>query len=398
MFETLARVPDDPLLGITAAFRKDATTNKVDLGVGVYKDESGNTPVPAAVRAAEQQVLAAQSTKAYLSPVGNPGFNAQVLELALGADHAGRKGEAVGVQAPGGSGALRLGAELLKLSSPNSIVHVSDPTWANHVPLMTGSGLKIERYPYYDAASHSVVLPKMLAYLDALPPASVVLLHASCHNPTGADLDAAQWAQVAEVVKRRRLLPFLDIAYQGLGVDLETDAASIRLLARSVPELLIAVSCSKNFGLYRERTGLLIVVAESAERASISTGQLGRLARTIYSMPPDHGAAIVDRVLSQPDLRRQWSDEVARMASRINELRALLAAALGQRIRDRDFGWIRGQRGMFSRIEMPAERVVALRERHHVYMAPDGRMNIAGISPANVGHVADSIAAVLTAS
>ncbi len=395
MFETLTRVPDDPLLGITAAFRKDNTGVKVDLGVGVYKDESGNTPVLAAVRIAEQQVLAAQSSKTYLSPVGNPGFNAQVLELALGVDHAGRKGEAIGVQAPGGSGALRLGAELLKLASPGSVVHVSDPTWANHIPLMNGAGLRIEKYPYYNPTSHSVELAKMLAYLDALPAGAVVLLHASCHNPTGQDLTDQQWMQVAEVIKRRRLLPFMDIAYQGLGADLEADAAPIRLLARSVPEMLVAASCSKNFGLYRERTGLLIVLAETAERAAIGSGQLGRLARTIYSMPPDHGAAIVDRVLSQPELRQQWSAELAQMATRINDLRRLLASALTQHLRGADFSWIERQRGMFSRIEMAPERVVALREQHHVYVAPDGRMNIAGISPKNVGHVAESIAAVL---
>jgi aspartate aminotransferase len=395
MFETLARVPDDPLLGVTAAFRKDTAALKVDLGVGVYKDESGNTPVPLAVQAAEQQVLAAQSTKTYLSPVGNPGFNAQVLELALGGDHATRKGEAVGVQAPGGSGALRLGAELLRLSNPAAVVHVSDPTWANHVPLITGSGLKIERYPYYDPRAHAVQVDRMLAYLDALPAGAVVLLHASCHNPTGQDLAPAEWERVAEVVARRRLLPFLDIAYQGLGTDLNADAASIRLFARKVPEALIAVSCSKNFGLYRERTGLLIMIADSPERASIGAGQLGRLARTIYSMPPDHGAAIVDRLLSQPQLRAQWTGELAQMARRINALRALLASALAARMPGRDFSWITRQKGMFSRLAIAPEKVVELRDRHHVYTAPDGRINIAGVSPGNVEHVAQSLAAVM---
>ena len=395
MFELLTRVPDDPILGISAAFKRDSTPLKVDLGVGVYKDDQGNTPVPAAVKRAEAEIIAAQASKSYLSPVGNPGFNAQVLELVMGADHAGRKGDAAAVQAPGGSGALRLGAELLRVSRPDTTVHVSDPTWANHIPLLGGAGFRIQRYPYYSATKQAVEFDRMTAHLETLPSGAVVVLHACCHNPTGQDLTIAQWAAVADIVARRGLLPFVDLAYQGLGDDLERDTASIRLLARQVPEMLVAVSCSKNFGLYRERTGLLVALTSSAERAAVATGQLGRLARTIYSMPPDHGAAIVDRVLSQAELRRSWAAELAAMAARINGLRGLLAAGLNSRIAGSDFSWITQQRGMFSRLALTPAMVETLRDQHHVYVAPDGRINIAGVSAANVDHVASALAAVM---
>ncbi len=395
MFELLTRVPDDPILGISAAFKRDTTPLKVDLGVGVYKNDQGQTPVPAAVKKAEAEIISAQGSKSYLTPVGNPGFNAQVLELVMGSDFAGRKGDAAAVQAPGGSGALRLGAELIRVSSPGSVIHVSDPTWANHIPLLGSAGFTIERYPYYSAAKHTVDFDRMISHLEALPSGAVVVLHACCHNPTGQDLNLTQWAAIADLVARRGLLPYVDLAYQGLGDDLERDAASIRMLARQVPEMLVAVSCSKNFGLYRERTGLLIALTSSAERAAIATGQLGRLARTIYSMPPDHGAAIVDRVLSQPDLRRSWADELAAMAARINGLRGLLADGLNARVAGGNFGWITHQRGMFSRLDLTPSMVETLRDQHHVYVAPDGRINIAGVSAANVDHVASAIAAVM---
>jgi aspartate aminotransferase len=394
MLETLTRVPPDPILGVSAAFQKDDAPEKVDLGVGVYKDESGKTPIPRSVKRAEQDMLAAQTTKTYLSPIGNPGFNAQVAALTFGSDLVGRKGDLSLAQAPGGSGALRLGAELLIAARPGSSIHVSDPTWANHVPLLGNAGLRLEKYPYYDAAQNTLAFDRMIDYFDALPSGSIVLLHACCHNPTGQDLDPSQWAAVAEVLARRRLVPFMDMAYQGLGEDLDRDAASIRLIAKAVPELLVAVSCSKNFGLYRERTGMLAVLSAGTEPASIVSGQLGRLARTLWSMPPDHGAAIVDRVLSQPELRQDWMTELRHMANRINSLRTLLADRLTEATQ-RDFSWIKTQRGMFSRLPLTAEQVVTAREALHIYMAPDGRINIAGVSPANVEHVATGLAAVM---
>jgi aspartate aminotransferase len=394
MLETLTRVPPDPILGVSAAFQKDDSPDKVDLGVGVYKDESGKTPIPRAVKRAEQEMLAGQVTKTYLSPIGNPAFNAQVAALTFGSDLAGRKTDLSLAQAPGGSGALRLGAELLMAARPGSSIHVSDPTWANHVPLLGNAGLRLEKYPYYDATNNALAFDRMIEYFDALPSGSIVLLHACCHNPTGQDLDASQWAAVAEVLARRRLIPFMDMAYHGLGEDLDRDAASIRLIAKAVPELLVAVSCSKNFGLYRERTGMLAVLSAGSEPAAIVTGHLGRLARTVWSMPPDHGAAIVDRVLSQPDLRQDWMTELRHMANRINSLRTLLADRLTA-ASQRDFGWIKAQRGMFSRLPLTPEQVVTAREALHIYMAPDGRINIAGVSPANVEHVATGLASVM---
>jgi len=394
MFDSLPRVPPDPILGVSAAFQADHSPDKVDLGVGVYKDDTGRTPVPRAVKRAETDLLATQDSKTYLTPVGNAAFNAQVAALTLGSDFAGRKADLALAQTPGGSGALRLGAALLTAARPGAAIHISDPTWANHLPLLGSAGLGIERYPYYDAARNALDFERMLAALEALAPGSLVLLHACCHNPTGEDLDPAQWAALAEVIARRQLLPFLDLAYQGLGEDLERDAASIRLLARAVPELLVAVSCSKNFGIYRERTGLLIAVTAGGEAGGIIAGQLGRLARTLWSMPPDHGAAVVERVLASAELRADWTLELQHMAARINALRALLAERLSAATQT-DFGWIKRQRGMFSRLPLSAEQVQVARERHHLYMAPDGRINIAGLSPTNIDRVAQSLATVL---
>ena len=393
MFQTLSLFPPDAILSISTAFQKDTSPTKVDLGVGVYKDENGKTPVPRAVRRAEQGILAEQTTKAYLSPLGNAGFNTQVAELTFGNNLLGRKTDLVLAQAPGGSGALRLGAELIKAANPTVGIYVSDPTWANHIPLLGNAGLKVDTYPYYSANKHSVDLDRMLGALDGLSAGSVVLLHACCHNPTGQDLDATQWALVAEVLARRSLVPFMDMAYQGLGEDLDRDGNSLRIIAKAVPEMLVAVSCSKNFGLYRERTGLLAVLSGNAEQATVNTSQLGRLARTLWSMPPDHGAAIVDRVLSQAELRQEWFSELTHMANRINSLRNVLADKLTLST-NKDFSWIKTQRGMFSRLPLSNEQVVCLREQHHIYMAPDGRINIAGVTPNNATYVAESVAMV----
>jgi aspartate aminotransferase len=394
MLETLTRVPPDPILGVSAAFQADPSPDKVDLGVGVYKDEQGKTPVMRAVRAAEQEVLAAQATKTYLSPVGNPGCSAQMAALVLGSDHAGRKADLSLAQTPGGSGALRLGAELLQAARPGNSILVSDPTWANHIPLLGTVGLKVDRYPYYDAQNPGVLFDRMLGHLDAQPAGTIVVLHACCHNPTGQDLTPAQWSEVAAVVARRGLFPFMDLAYLGLGEDLDRDAASVRVMARAVPEMLVAVSCSKNFGIYRERTGVLMALSDGAERAGITTGHFGRLARTMWSMPPDHGAAIVDRVLSQPALRQDWMTELSHMANRINSLRALLADRLSAAA-GADYGWIAAQRGMFSRLPLSTAQVAFAREQHRLYMPPDGRINIAGVSPANVDRVAAGLIAAV---
>jgi aspartate aminotransferase len=348
--------------------------------------------VPAAVRAAEQALIGAQTSKSYVGPAGNVEFNDRIIALALGPLAASLADRTATIQTVGGCGALRLGAELVKVSRPDTVVHVSDPTWANHEPLIGSSGLRLERYPYFEAARREVAFDAMLAHFARLPPASVVLLHACCHNPTGADLAPAQWAALADVIVQRGLVPFVDLAYQGFGDDLDTDAAGLRILAGQVPELLLAVSCSKNFGLYRERTGALAVITSNpAAKAATATHQ-ARLARRMYSMPPDHGAAIVARLLADEGLRGQWQAEVGTMVARMKALRALLASRLAARRPDLDFGWLLRQRGMFSLLGLTETGIARLRDEDHVYVPPDGRMNVAGISDANVDYVADAVA------
>jgi len=395
MFQSLEPLPPDPILGVTAAFRRDASPLKVDLGVGVYRDVAGNTPIPAAVRAAERAVIESQTTKTYVGPAGNVDFNERIVGLALGPLAGPLRERIATIQTVGGCGALRLGAELLKVARPDAIVHVSDPTWANHEPLLGSSGLRLERYPYYDAARHEVAFDAMLGHLTGLPAGAVVLLHACCHNPTGVDLTLEQWGAIADVLEKRGLVPFVDLAYQGFGDDLETDVVGLRTLAARVPELLLALSCSKNFGLYRERTGALAVLAPNGGTAIAVATHQARLARRMYSMPPDHGAAVVARLLAEPALREDWQREVAAMVSRMQSLRALLAGKLEERLPGRDFGWLRRQRGMFSLLGLDAAGIARLRDEHHVYVPPDGRMNVAGISDGNVDYVASAVARLL---
>ena len=396
MFEHLAAVVPDPILGLMAAFRADTDPHKVDLGIGVYRDEHGNTPVPDAVRRAEAEVLARQTTKTYVGPAGNAGFNQAMEQLVLGPQHpALAAGRVRSVQTPGGCGALRLGAELIRTADPDAVVHVSTPTWANHVPLLAGSGLRLERYPYFDPASGGVQFEAMTAALERLPARAVVLLHASCHNPTGADLSPPQWRELLALVKRRQLLPFIDMAYQGLGEGADADAFGLRLFCAELPEVLCAVSCSKNFGLYRERTGLLHLISSTTAEASAALSQLVRIARGIWSMPPDHGAAIVHVILGDEALRRQWASELEAMRRRIEGLRREVLQQLREHCPQRDFGFITRQKGMFSFFGIDTAQVRALRERHHIYMTDDSRMNIAGLRRENLEYFARGVAQVL---
>jgi aspartate aminotransferase len=398
MLEHLERLPTDPILGLMASFRADQDPRKVDLGVGVYRDDLGNTPILSSVRRAEQAVLSRQATKSYVAPVGNAGFNQAIEQLVLGEGHPALKADRVrSIQAPGGCGALRLGAELIRAADPGVVVHVSTPTWANHIPLISGSGLKLERYPYYHPAAGQLKFDAMLQAVEHLPARAVLLLHASCHNPAGADLSQAQWRELLEVVRQRSILPFIDIAYQGLGSGVAEDAYGIRLFCAELPEVAVAVSCSKNFGLYRERTGCLCLVSESPVAGDAALSQLVRIARSIYSMPPDHGAAIVHEILGDAGLREQWADEVAGMRERINGLRHELVKSLARMCPQRDFGFIAGQRGMFSLLGVSTAQVRALRDWHHVYMTDDSRINIAGLRADNLEYFAQAVAQVLRA-
>ena len=398
MFERLEAIAADPILGLMAQYRADSDPRKVDLGIGIYRDDQGNTPVLRAVREAESALVAAQTTKAYVGPTGNAGFNQGMERMVFGAQHAALSGGRVrSVQCPGGCGALRLGAELIRLAAPQAVVHVSTPTWANHVPLLSGSGLKLEPYPYFDPATGGVQFEAMTAALERLPPRAVVLLHASCHNPTGADLSQEQWRALLALVKRRQLVPFIDMAYQGLGESLDADAFAIRLFCAELPEVLCAVSCSKNFGLYRDRVGALHVVNDTTKAADATLTQLVRLARGMWSMPPDHGAAIVHGILADERLTRLWAEELTEMRARIQDLRQAVVWQLREHCPQRDFGFIAGQRGMFSFFGISTAQVRALRERHHVYMTDDSRMNVAGLRRENLEYFARAVAQVLAA-
>lgn len=304
VFEVLPALAPDPILGLSAAFRADTNPKKIDLGVGVYKDEQGNTPIVGAVAQAQARLLESETSKTYITPQGVQGYIDGMLELLLGKGNpAVLANRVAAVQAPGGCGALRILAELLKRCNDNAKVWVSDPTWANHIPLIGNAGLALDTYPYFDKATASIRFDAMLDTLKTIPKGDVVLLHACCHNPTGADLTQDQWRQVAEVAQQQGWLPFIDSAYLGFGDDLETDAFGMRLMVESVPEVIIAASCSKNFGLYRERVGLAVMVTENSAQTPIVQSQIQAIARGIYSMPPSYGGALVDIILHDDALK-----------------------------------------------------------------------------------------------
>lgn len=393
MFETLQPAPADKILALIGLYRNDPRPGKVDLGVGVYKDIDGKTPVMRAVREAEKRLLANQDTKTYLGLAGDTSFNAAMIKLAFGdkADHSRIRA----AQAPGGSGALRLVAELLQRTRPGATVWLSDPTWPNHPPVMRAAGLQVRDYPYFDAASGSVRFDEMLAALRTANSGDVVLLHGCCHNPTGANLDAAQWAKVADVLLERGLLPFVDIAYQGFGEGLDADAAGLRLLADRVPEMVVASSCSKNFAVYRDRVGAAMIMAKDGAQADVAMSQMLAAARALYSMPPDHGAAAVRMVLEDAELRKDWETELEGMRLRMLRLRVALAEALRRQSNSDRFDFVASHRGMFSRLGLTEAQVERLRTEHAVYMVGDSRINVAGLPEDGMDDLAKAIVSVL---
>ncbi|SIQ14923.1 amino acid aminotransferase [Marinobacterium stanieri] len=393
MFEQLKTLPQDPILGLMKTFREDTRSNKVDLGVGVYRDEAGNTPIMAAVQQAQQRLLETETTKAYIGPAGAEGFNQLIGQLLLGGNHPALKDGRVNVvQTPGGCGALRMAAEFLKLCKPDTTVWVSTPTWANHIPLLGGANLNIREYPYLDKATLSVEFDAMMACLEQAEAGDVVLLHGCCHNPSGADLDADQWAAITDLVERKGLLPFIDIAYQGLGENLDQDAQGVRLMAERLPEVIVASSCSKNFGLYRERTGALMLISANAQQGQAATSQLLSAIRSHYSMPPSHGAAVVEMILDTPELMQAWQSELEAMCVRILDLRAALSQALAPA---GDFSFIERQRGMFSFLGITPQQVQILREEFGIYMLDSSRINIAGLSADTLPLVSEAMREVL---
>ena len=397
MLETLKPLPPDAILGIMTLFRADQHPGKIDLSVGVYQDEQGRTPILASVKRAEKAIIDAQDSKTYVAIVGNAGFNKGVEELLYGPAHPALKaGRVVTVQAPGGSGALSVAGHLLSRAKANAKVYLSDPSWPNHLPLLKTAGLTLENYPYYDYAKHRVDFDAMAARLEQAKAGEIVLIHGCCHNPSGADLSQGQWQALTALCERRGLVPFVDFAYQGLAEGLEEDAYGARLMAERLPEVVIVTSCSKNLGLYRERVGAASFVSATPEQSKLTLANAMNVARGIYSMPPDHGAAIAGKVLADRELRALWSTELEEMRGRLNRLRKLLVSKLAERDTPMDFSFIANERGLFSFLGITKEQVIRLREEFHVYMIESSRINIAGINHANVDYVADSIAAVLT--
>ncbi len=396
MFETLERLPPDPILGVSATFRNDPNPDKVDVGVGVYKDEEGNTPVLQSVRQAERRLFDAERTKSYAPPCGDDPFLQGYENLVFGDNHpALRDGRISTAQTPGGCGALRIAAQLVMRSNPQATVWVGNPTWNNHQPLLGDSGLAIREYPYYDYDNHSIRFNDMIASLEKVRAGDLVLLHACCHNPTGADLSREQWQTLAELALKNGFTPFIDMAYQGMAEGLAEDAYGVRLFAEQLPELIVVGSCSKNFALYRERTGCLALLGQNAEQAQTNTSQIASVIRGVYSTPPTHGASIVSTILNDDELTSLWKSELTEMRERMKSLRALLVDTLQNHGVERDFSFIRNQRGMFSFLGITPEQVRRLRDEHSIYMLESSRISIAGISSQNVDRLALGIASVL---
>ncbi len=391
MLETLNAQPQDKILQLIAMYRDDPRSTKIDLGVGVYKDATGLTPVMRAVKAAEKTLWETEKTKTYTGLAGEPAYNAAMVAMILGGAHGDR---AASVATPGGTGAIRQALELIKLSNPGATVWLSNPTWPNHPSIIKYLGMKMAEYRYFDAASGEVDFAGMLADLDRVAPGDVVLLHGCCHNPTGANLTMDQWGQVVGLLLQKRVIPFVDLAYQGFGDGLEEDAAATRLIADTFPEVLIAASCSKNFGIYRERTGILIALT-SADRKAVVQGNLNFLNRQNYSFPPDHGARLVTMILEDAALRADWQAELEEVRQNMLTLRQTLSDELRKATNSDRFDFVARHRGMFSRLGLTEAQVNVLREKHGIYMVGDSRINIAGLNARTVPILAAAIASVI---
>jgi aromatic-amino-acid transaminase len=396
LFTAIDMAPRDPILGITEAFNADKNPNKVNLGVGVYYDDNGKVPLLECVRKAEAQLMEKATPRTYLPIDGLAAYDKAVQELVFGADSAVVKEKrAITVQALGGTGALKLGADFLKRFSSESQVWISDPSWENHRALFEAAGFTVNAYPYYDPATRGVNFAGMLKSLKEMPKGAIVLLHACCHNPTGADLTDAQWAEVIQVVTQRGLIPFLDMAYQGFGDGIDADGKVVRLFTDAGGPLFVSNSFSKSFSLYGERVGALSIVAVSAEEAGRVLSQLKRVVRTNYSNPPIHGGQVVATSLSTPELRKLWEDELAGMRVRIREMRQTLVAKLKEKAPNHNFDFVIKQRGMFSYSGLTKEQVGRLRDEFSIYAIDTGRICVAALNSRNIDSVVDAIAKVL---
>jgi aromatic-amino-acid transaminase len=388
MLETLNPQPQDKILQLIAMFRDDPRSDKIDLGVGVYKDATGLTPVMRAVKAAEKKLWEVEKTKTYTGLAGEPAYNAAMVSMILGNGFADR---AASVATPGGTGAIRQALELIRLASPAATVWLSNPTWPNHPSIIKYLGMKMAEYRYFDAATRGIDFAGLMEDLARVQAGDAVLLHGCCHNPTGANLNADQWAQVTDLLLAKGAIPFVDLAYQGFGDGLEEDAAATRMIAAKFPEVLIAASCSKNFGIYRERTGILIALGE-ATRKAVTQGNLNFLNRQNYSFPPDHGARLVTMILEDDALRADWKAELEEVRLNMLTLRQSLADELRKATNSDRFDFVATHRGMFSRLGLTEAQVNILREKHGIYMVGDSRINIAGLNAKTVPILAAAIA------
>jgi aromatic-amino-acid transaminase len=385
----LPPVESDSLLQLIALCNADPRQEKIDVGVGVFRDGVGRTPILPVIKDAERILLETQETKSYLGSAGDKRFAELIRPILLG-DHADDN-KIAGVQTPGGCGALRLGFELIATVNPQARVHVGTPTWPNHPPILRAVGLQIVEYPYYDRENSAVLFNSMMGALEDARAGDVVLLHGCCHNPTGADLSPDEWAAVASVCAERKLLPLVDIAYQGFGRGLEEDAAGVRLMLRSCSEVIVAQSCDKNFSVYRDRVGSLFLKTGSEETTARAMGHVFQRAREMWSMPPDHGAAAVRLVLDTPELRDRWPGELAAMRDRINAVRKRIASV------DPRLAYIGNQFGMFSMLPLSKEKVLALREKHAIYMADSGRFNVVGLGDDQIDRFTAAVVEALDA-
>jgi aspartate/tyrosine/aromatic aminotransferase len=396
MFEHLDLAKPDAILGLSEAFRKDPNPAKINLTVGVYKDAEGATPVLVSVKQAEARILKTEQSKGYLPMTGSADFAEAVQGMLFGENHEllGSK-RMVTAQTPGGTGALRVAGDFLHTMYPDTKLWLSQPTWPNHPGVFKAAGMPIETYPYFDATTNSLALDAMLERFDTIPAGDVVLLHGCCHNPTGVDLSHEQWERIAEVVRRRQLLPLIDFAYQGFGEGIEEDASGLRAVCRACDEVLICSSYSKNFSLYNERTGALTLIAQSDKQAEAALSHIKLRIRTNYSNPPAHGGAIVSTVLGDDGLRTAWHQEVAAMRDRIRSMRELFVRTLVAQGVERDFSFMGEQRGMFSFSGLTPSQVDVLREKYAIYVVGSGRVNVAGMTPANMDRLCEAIASVL---
>ncbi|MBR0565732.1 aspartate/tyrosine/aromatic aminotransferase [Azoarcus sp. L1K30] len=396
IFANVEMAPRDPILGLNEAFNADARAEKVNLGVGVYYDDNGKIPLLGAVRAAEKARLEAMPPRGYQPIEGAANYNSAVQNLLLGKDSPLiANGQVVTIEALGGTGALKVGADYLKRLLPGASVYISDPSWENHRALFESAGFTVENYPYYDAATRGVNFDAMKAKLDSLPAGSIIVLHACCHNPTGADLSDAQWDEVVAACRSRNLVPFLDMAYQGFADGIDADAVAVRAFSASGLQFFVSSSFSKSFSLYGERVGALSIITSGKEESARVLSQVKRVIRTNYSNPPIHGGAVVAAVLNSPELRQQWEDELAGMRDRIRSMRTSLVEQLKAAGVTQDFSFVIKQRGMFSYTGLSAAQVEKLKADFGIYAVSTGRICLAALNSKNIAYVANAIAAVV---